>query len=212
MITSSKMIWYVMRASGVVSLGLLSLVVVLGLLTTARASTRRTPAFVTAELHKRLTIFTMAFLGIHILSAVLDTYVHIGLLGVVVPLTSHYRPLATGIGTVAFDMLLAVALSSAFRQRMSARAWRTVHWLSYGCWPVAVLHSVVIGTDVAQGWMDLFVVACVLAVGIAFLWRWVSHLRQVDRAARVAARTHAPRGIPAPGRSTGSTSLLSGRR
>ena len=35
------------------------------------------------------------------------------------------------LGTVAFDLLLAVLLSSLVRDRLSYRAWRAVHWLAY---------------------------------------------------------------------------------
>ena len=45
------------------------------------------------------------------------------------------------LGAVAFDLLLAIALTSLVRDRLSYRTWRAVHWLAYACWPVALWHG-----------------------------------------------------------------------
>jgi predicted ferric reductase len=122
--TSSTTIWYTMRATGVVALALLTATVVLGILTAVRARTPGWPAFAQADLHKRISILAMAFLALHVLTAVVDTYVNVGWVAAVVPFASPYRPLWTGLGTVGVDLLLAVGVSSALRQRISARTWR----------------------------------------------------------------------------------------
>ena len=83
----------------------------------------------------------MVFLAFHVLTAVLDTYVNVGWTSAVVPFASPYRPVWTGLGTMGVDLILAVAVSSALRQRISARTWRSIHWLAYGSWPVALAHS-----------------------------------------------------------------------
>jgi hypothetical protein len=46
---------------------------------------------------------------------------------IVVPFASSYQPLWTGLGTVALDLMLAVAVSSALRQHLGARTWRILH-------------------------------------------------------------------------------------
>src|ERR1035437_1399824 len=111
-------IWYTMRATGVVALVLLTGTMVLGILTAGRAKTRSWPAFAQADLHKRVSLLAMVFLVFHVLTAVVDTYVSVGWLSVVVPFASPYRPLWTGLGTVGVDLMLAVAVSSALRQRI----------------------------------------------------------------------------------------------
>src|SRR5664279_6574896 len=108
-----------MRATGIVSLVLLSATMVLGILTAGRAKSRSWPAFAQADLHKRVSLLAMVFLAFHVLTAVIDTYVHVGWASVLVPFASPYRPLWTGLGTVGVDLLAAVAISSALRQRMS---------------------------------------------------------------------------------------------
>ena len=82
----------------------------------------------------------------------LDTYVHIGWLAIVVPFSSGYHRSWLALGTVGADLLLAVAISSAWRQHIPARAWRALHWLAYLSWPVAVSHALGMGTDRKLTW------------------------------------------------------------
>jgi len=78
-----------------------------------------------------------------------------------------YRPLWMGLGTLAFDLLLAIAITSIVRRRLGYRAWRAVHWLAYASWPVAVLHGLGTGSDVKQWWMLALTAACIVAVLVA---------------------------------------------
>jgi sulfoxide reductase heme-binding subunit YedZ len=200
--TSSTAFWYTTRATGIVALILLTATMVLGILTAGRAKSRAWPAFAQAELHKRISIMAMVFVTIHVLTSVLDTYVHLGWLSIVVPFSSPYQPLWTGLGTVAVDLMIAVAVSSALRQRISPHTWRGIHWLAYGSWPVAMAHSLGEGTDASKLWMDAIAAVSVLAVAGALAWRIADHTRAKDEALRVGATTRAvpPRGAPPVGR------------
>jgi methionine sulfoxide reductase heme-binding subunit len=182
--TASPLIWYTTRATGVVALVLLTASVCLGVLTTTRLATRRLPRFAIGELHSRISIIATLFVVLHVLTAILDTYVPIGLLASVVPFTSGYRPLPVALGTVAFDLLVAVAVTSAVRQFLSARVWRGVHWLAYACWPVAFVHGLLIGTDLRFGWMQIVAGTCAAAVLGSIVWRgWADPYRSGYRTA-----------------------------
>ncbi len=224
--TSSPTLWYATRATGIVSLVLLTLALVFGILTAGRAKSRSWPAIAQADLHKRVSILAMVFLSIHVLTAVLDTYVHLGWASIVVPFSSSYEPLWTGLGAVALDLMLAVAVSSALRQRISARTWRGIHWLAYGSWPLAMAHALGEGTDGFKLWMDVLAGLCTVAVGAALGWRIVEHRVSRERARRAGARTRAVperpgllpatrRGTPAgsrSGRQPSATDLLAKER
>ena len=188
---TSTTIWYTMRATGVVALVLLTGTMVLGVLTAGRTASRTWPAFARADLHKRVSLLAMVFLAFHVLTAVLDTYVNVGWAALIVPFASPYRPLWTGLGTVGVDLILAVGVSSALRQRISPRTWRGIHWLAYGSWPVAMAHSLGMGTDAATLWMDAVAALCTLAVGGALAWRIADHHRNRERARLVGATTRA---------------------
>ena len=196
--TTSTTLWYTMRATGVVALVLLSGTMVLGILTAGRTSSRAWPAFARADLHKRVSLLAVVFLAFHVLTALLDTYVNVGWTSLVVPFASPYRPLWTGLGTMGVDLMVAVAVTSALRQRISVRTWRGVHWLAYGSWPVAMAHSLGVGTDASTLWMDGLAAVCTVAVAGALAWRVADHRRSRATALRVGALTRAvPLGPPA---------------
>jgi len=176
---NSTALWYTTRASGIVSLVLLTVTMVLGLATTNRARARNWPGFAQQELHRRISILSMVFVAIHVLTSILDTYVHIGWLAVVVPFTSPYSRFWVGIGTVALDLMGAVFISSLLRARLKPATWRGIHWLAYACWPVALVHTFGMGTDSREHWVISLGALCVLAVALALAWRlWVTSRQQ----------------------------------
>lgn len=175
-------LWYFTRATGVVSLILLTAGMVLGILGVLRFARTRWPQFVTAELHRNITLLAVVFVSLHVVTTVLDSYAQIGLLSAFVPFTSSYRPIWLGLGAMAFDLLLALIVTSLLRLRLGLRAWRVVHWASYACWPLAVLHGLGTGTDAARPWIIAVTAVCVAAVCIAVVWRLLSS--RADRLSR----------------------------
>ena len=173
--------WYLTRASGSVALILLTASVVVGIAAVARLRALGVPRFVVDGVHRTASLLAVAFLGIHIVTAVLDSFASVSLVDAVIPFTGSYRPLWLGLGAVAFDLLLAVAITSLVRDRMGHRAWRGIHWLAYLAWPVAVVHGLGTGSDMHQGWLQAINVACIVAVLAAVAGRavvgWPDHLR-----------------------------------
>ncbi|HYW24943.1 MAG TPA: ferric reductase-like transmembrane domain-containing protein [Terriglobales bacterium] len=162
---NDTLLWYTTRGAGAVSLLLLSAVVTLGVLTAARFEAPGWPRFVTAALHRNLSLTALVFLALHVLTAVTDPFAHLGLTVAIVPFTSWYRPLWVGLGTIAVELVVAVAVTSLLRRRLGHAAWRAVHWLAYAAWPVALVHGVGAGTDGTSDWMvaiDVFSAGAVL--------------------------------------------------
>ena len=107
----------------------------------------------------------------HVATTVIDGFAPIRWIDAVVPFVSAYRPLWLGLGALAFDLFLALIVTSLLRARLGFRTWRAVHWLAYGCWPVAVVHSLGTGSDAGEPWMLALVAACVGSVLAAAVWR-----------------------------------------
>lgn len=171
---SGKALWYLTRATGLVALVLLSATVVLGLVASIGWTRERWPRFLSQALHRNLSLYCLVVIALHIVTTVADGYVPISYLDAVVPLTSPYRPLWVGLGALAFDLLVAVAVTSALRRRIGQRAWRGAHWLAYACWPIAVLHGLGTGSDSRQLGAEALYGVCVLAVASALVWRLVA--------------------------------------
>jgi thiamine biosynthesis lipoprotein ApbE len=163
--------WYLTRSSGTVALILLTGALVLGVIDVRRWSTETWPRFVVDSLHRNVSLLALAFLGLHILTAVLDSFAPITLVNSVIPFTGSYRPLWLGLGALSFDLMLAVIVTSLLRRRMGHAIWRATHWLSYASWPIALLHGFGTGSDVKSTWMMAISITCLLAVIAAVLVR-----------------------------------------
>src|SRR5664279_1993025 len=169
---NATILWYSSRAVGAVSLVLFSAVVVLGVATASRASTAWFPRAAVLRLHRTMSITAVAFLAVHIATAILDGYVHITFLDVVVPFGSAFDPFWIGLGAVAVDLLIAIGISSAFRRRLSLRGWRIVHLSAYAMWPIALAHGFgVSGGDGHRTWMIVLDAVCCAAVLLALAFR-----------------------------------------
>jgi hypothetical protein len=168
---NAKLLWYLTRGTGAVAMLLLSGAVVLGVMSSTRWQTRRLPRFLVSGLHRNVTLLSLAFVVVHVVTTVADRFAPIGYQDAVLPFLSPYRPIWLGLGAVAFDLLLALIVTSLLRARIGLRTWRAVHWLAYASWPVALLHTLGTGSDARAGWLGVLSIVCTAAVVLAVLWR-----------------------------------------
>jgi predicted ferric reductase len=185
--STSKLDWYLTRSTGAVALLLLTGSVALGVADVQRLGTPGWPRFVLDSLHRNVSLLAVVFLLLHILTAVLDSFAPISLTAAFLPFISSYRPLWLGLGAVAFDLTLALILTSVLRQRIGYAGWRATHWLAYACWPIALLHSLGTGSDVKRSWLLVVAVACVALILVAVLARVLSGWTGTSARARGAA-------------------------
>ena len=184
--SSSKALWYATRGTGMVSLVLLTVSVGLGISELVRFASPRWPRFVVAALHRNVSLLATAFLAVHIATAVADSFASISLVDVFVPFVGTYRPIWLGLGTVAFDLILALVITSLLRERLGFRAWRAVHWAAYAAWPIALVHGLGTGSDTRVRWAVAVNVACLAVVLAAVLTR-VGWTRTVSSGRRATA-------------------------
>jgi predicted ferric reductase len=168
---TDTVLWYTTRGAGAVSMILLSAVVVLGVLSTMRVQSATWPRFLTTGLHRNLALLTLVFLALHIVTAVVDPFTHLGWLAAIVPFSSYYRTIWLGLGTIALELLLAIIVTSLLREVIGPAAWRLVHWLAYASWPIAIVHGFGTGTDVLSAWFMVLAIICVFAVALAIIIR-----------------------------------------
>ena len=164
---SNQILWYATRGTGAVTLVLLTGVVVLGVLGVQRFETEGWPRFLTTALHRNLALTALALLVIHIVTAVTDPFTALGWLPVLLPFSSYYRTFWLGLGTIAFELFAALIVTSLLRRFIGQAAWKSIHWLAYACWPIALLHGIGTGTDAKSGWLIAIQVTSGLAVLIA---------------------------------------------
>ena len=183
--TASAALWYTSRATGVIALVLLTAVLVLGIMVSRQGRLPGLPRFAGTSLHRSVSLLSVVFVAVHIATAIADPFVTIGIAASVVPFISPYEPFWLGIGAVSVDLMLALVVTSLLRARIGRRTWRAVHWLAYGSWPVAVVHSIYSSQDMQRGPLLGLALACILAVLTAGVWRAARALAATPRARRV---------------------------
>ena len=186
-ITHTTALWYASRATGVVTMLLLTAVLLLGILVNRQGRLPGLPSFAVTGLHRNVSLLAVAFLAIHVITAIVDPYVTIRLAAAVLPFVSSYKPFWLGLGAISLDLIAALIVTSLARARMSRRGWRGIHWLAYAAWPLAVIHSLGSSSDARSGLVLGVLTGCVLAVTFALAWRLSRAAREIPRAARAAA-------------------------
>ena len=158
-------LWYVARASGLVSWMVVSASVLWGLALSTRAlGPKPRPAWL-LDLHRFLGALAVVFTGVHVAAIVSDTYVHFGLVDVLVPFASSWNPLAVALGVTAMYLLVAIELTSLARRSLPKRVWRGVHFASFPLFVLTTLHLLTAGSDGSNPLLLLAVVGVTTAVG-----------------------------------------------
>lgn len=173
LLTDPQLSWFLARATGVISLVLITLSMVLGIGSSTRMSSAGWPRFVTQALHRNVSLFVLVLLALHVVVVVLDDYVTITIADSFVPFVSSYRPIWLGVGVLSSDLFIALVVTSELRNRFGYGTWRVVHWTAYLCWPFAVVHSLGTGSDTRQTWAVWLVAACVALLLLSVAWRIV---------------------------------------
>ena len=107
------------RASGLTAYALLTTSILAGLVLKSRPFRSLRPAAVT-DTHRFLALLALATVVLHGAALMLDSTVHLRLVALLVPGLSPYRPLATGSGVLAAELMLVVYGSFSLRRRIGA--------------------------------------------------------------------------------------------
>jgi methionine sulfoxide reductase heme-binding subunit len=217
---TSPYLWYTTRATALVTLVLFTLVVALGTFVATRVGGTYIGRFEVNELHRSMSMVAIVFLGFHVTSTVIDSYVPTGVISIFVPMTSIYKRVPIALGAVALDLILAVWISSLLKVRIANTTWRFIHWFSWLGFATSVVHAFLSGTDARHGWGLILVAACSALVAASGIWRFfgrptraagrtaLSPLATLDQPTRPDARPGPPlgavprRSVAAPPRSS----------
>lgn len=154
---NQKLWWYTVRASGMIAWVLVVASVLWGLALSARATRRPRPAWV-LDLHRFLAGLTFAFVGIHLIGLLADSYVGFGFSDMFVVYASKWRPGAVAWGIGALYLLIAVEVTSVLMRRMSRRFWHTVHLLSFVIFISVTAHALLAGADAGNSLVRWFAI------------------------------------------------------
>lgn len=175
--------WYVTRASGIIAWLALTGSVLWGVVLSTKAFPKhRRPAWL-LDLHRWLGGLTVAFVAIHLVALVADSYVEFDVVDLVVPFASEWEPLAVALGVIAMWLLVAIEATSLAMKRLPKRLWRGVHLTSYLVFWLTSIHAALAGTDPSQRLYQATAVLMIVAVVWATMYR-IANRRSVDRPSR----------------------------
>lgn len=163
--------WIEARATGLVAYLAVTCSVLAGLVLKSRPFGSSPKPALVLDLHKFLAGLALAATAVHGAVLTLDRVVHITPAALVVPGLVPYRPLWTGVGVVAAELMLLVYVSFSQRKRIGVAAWRRLHWSTYGVFAALTVHGVMSGTDTSRSWVQAVYVGAIGAVVVATAWR-----------------------------------------
>ena len=189
--------WYISRASAVIGWALMTLSVVWGILLSTRVMRQiDNPAWL-QDLHRYFGGAAIVMVAVHMLTLMLDGWLHLSIAEVLVPFTSHFKALPVALGVTAFYLLVAVQGTSLLMRYLPRRFWKVVHYSSYATLILVSFHAAFSGTDVGTSWYRVVSIGLILLAMLAVVLRLVAAKRGSGAAA--GRPTDAARGIrPAP--------------
>ena len=154
--------WLGIRAAGITAWGLLTAVVLWGILLRTRILGHAASPTRVLDLHRWLGAVALSFLAIHMVLLLFDAYLPFTIAQVLIPGLSSWETFAVALGSIAFWLLIPVSIVGRFRPRLKnagASLFQRTHWLAYAAWPVATMHYVLAGTDALASWSLALLIA-----------------------------------------------------
>jgi predicted ferric reductase len=118
------------------------------------------------DFHRFLGGTAVVFTGVHVGTLVADSYVHFGIADVLVPLASHWHPVAVAWGVISLWILVAVEVTSLLMQRLPRRTWHAIHTSSFFLFFTSTLHAITAGNDARN---PIFAMACTGMLALVLL-------------------------------------------
>ncbi len=191
---SDPTIWILARSSGLAAYVFLTLAVVVGTSVKTRPLGKIVKPAIATDLHRFVALMGLAAVAVHGAALVLDTTVRITPLDLLLPGRVAYRPVWTGAGVVAAELMLVIYVSFSLKRWIGARAWRLVHWATYPLFAVATVHGIMSGTDSPEPWAaELYlgsVALVVFATSLRILTAGAVTRRRAPSPARKTEATH----------------------
>jgi sulfoxide reductase heme-binding subunit YedZ len=195
--------WIAARALGITAYMLLTLEVGLGLVLSHPRNTgewRKTKP--TLPWHEMVSVFTFAFVTLHVVLLAIDPYAKVGIIGALVPGFSEFRPVAVALGSIALYAMLITAITAKWTRLLPSGWWLRIHRVAAVAFLLTWIHAVLAGTD--SGALLPLYLATGLAIlaGVAHRW-WTARVRPQHATSGLVAAVQSPspsysRPAPAP--------------
>jgi sulfoxide reductase heme-binding subunit YedZ len=163
--------WLASRASGLVALVLVTISVAIGLTMASKIARRPGVPRILTAIHEQTALAGLIAIAVHGITLLGDPWLNPGVSGVLVPFTMDYRPVWTGLGTIAGLLALLLGLSFYVRRSFGAKLWRKAHRATILVYFLAIGHTLGAGTDGSAAWMRWWLIVTTPPIVVLFLYR-----------------------------------------
>lgn len=197
--SNPKAYWYLSRGAGFVALGLLWISMLLGIGVTNKMA-RLWPGIPPAmAIHEYTGLLGWFFAGFHALILLGDKYSQYSLVQLLMPFGSvQYRPTWVALGQLGFYAWFIIAVTFYVRKAIGKKTWRVIHYASFVCYLVLLVHGLTSGTDTNMAWAQDFY--WITGAGLLFvlIYRILTSGKPVrnPQASRVPVRVGPVKDIP----------------
>lgn len=167
------LIWVIARAAGLASYAALCLAVLSGIALRTSVLDFLAKNRALRALHGWVSWLWIPLGALHVGALLLDRTARIGPADLLIPFGVSYGAIAIGLGTISFDLILIIVISSWLRRRISDRIWRWIHRSSYVAFVALFLHAALSGTDFNAPLISALSWAAALGIGLLGISRIV---------------------------------------
>lgn len=163
--------WLASRASGLVALVLVTVSVAIGLMMASKLARRPGMPRLLTAIHEQTALAGLLAIAVHGITLIGDPWLNPGVGGVLVPFTMDYRPIWTGLGTIAGVLAMLLGLSFYARKSFGAKLWRKAHRATIVVYFLAIAHTLGAGTDASTTWMRWWLLLTTPPIVLLFIYR-----------------------------------------
>lgn len=166
--------WSVIKAAGFTSYALLLISVSLGAFSYGKHLSQQFRS-ICLTLHQMTGWLGLLFGMLHGVVLTIDSYITFSWKAVWIPMTAEYRPIASGLGTIAFYLILFILITSDWMKKFGKKIWRYVHFLAYPAFALSLLHGLFAGSDSQSLWAIRFYQGSAVVFFAIFFVRMYMH-------------------------------------
>ncbi len=155
--------WYVARGSGFIAAITLVLLMLSGIGQITGQTYRFLEPLAAWASHRALGILFLVSIILHMFVFLFDKFIAFSILDILIPWFSDFKPVTMfginlgsfylALGIVAFYLSLLIVVTSLLIINKKPKSWKLLHLLSYLLMLFVFFHALLIGTDLAQGWI-----------------------------------------------------------
>ncbi len=167
----SRVYWYMARSAGIVAYLLLWGSVAAGIMVGNKLLNGLVKPAAVFETHKTLSILALVVGMFHGFILLGDSYMNFSVLDLLIPFHSPYQPFWVGLGVLSLYLTAILVVSFYIKKRIGQRAWRLLHYTSFGLWIMTSLHGIAAGTDTQSVLMKMLYAVAVVSIGYLLTYR-----------------------------------------